>query len=489
MPRDARQALKKGLNAFIKTKVKQALKGGSGYARSPAGKSGGAARGGAKKAPSSRSKAGAGPSRQETRAEPASTPEIIFNAVKQAATARERDWTPPERDDLAWKTRMLRRWLRTSGGAPLEIDPAHGNTDLPRVSSQAGFAAVYEWMEGADIDLSSPLEGAYKAIWQEQNTYNEVEKIKLQRLVEEIDVQLQRGDLQDNPAGVLLQKLRENKSPGEISALLADEVRFAAFHPKEAKVDKWYTMLVYAHLESAWEAVQRDAGKFEEEIGVSKQVRSAEAARLPRGTAITVAPSCEGVEFDPEQVTFHWLEDSHRAQFRLRGSPALAEDAAKGKINIYANSLLVGALKFAMLFSEKEPPPAQVEWDQLVRGKMLLESQIFISYSHADQEVVELVRDFIRGLGYRTLMDIDDLRAAQLWEKGLMSMIEQADIFQLFWSKNSAMSRYVRREWRYALKCKKALVPVYWQKPLSPDPPKELKSIQFGYLPIAKFKS
>jgi hypothetical protein len=120
---------------------------------------------------------------------------------------------------------------------------------------------------------------------------------------------------------------------------------------------------------------------------------------------------------------------------------------------------------------------------------MFLSSQVFISYSHKDKVIVKLLRDLIQGLGYSTLMDIDDLRAGQVWEQALMQMIERADIFQLFWSQNAAASEYVQKEWRHALKCQKFIVPVFWEKPLHPEPPEELKPIQFGYLPVRELSA
>ncbi|HRQ23147.1 MAG TPA: toll/interleukin-1 receptor domain-containing protein [Anaerolineales bacterium] len=408
--------------------------------------------------------------------------------VKKAALVRENDWTPEEREELAWKTRMFRRWVRTNGRAPLDIDPAHGETDLPRVSSQAGFAAIYDWMKKKKVKMSSPFDPAYKAVWREDNSYTEKEKMELHRLVEEIDVQHQRGYLPKSPARSLAKKLKEQASPQEVRAFLADEVQFTAFHPATARVKGWHTMMVYVHRASALTAVQRDIRKFMDEISTPLEVRAADTTHLIRGTPITIIPSCNDVQFNPEQVTFRWLEEFHPARFRLYSDKPTAKRARKGFIEFFANGLLIGRLQFGLRFSKSKTMPSSKTWETQITGRMLLDSQVFISYSRKDVEMVSLMREFIRGLGYRTLMDIHDLRTSQNWEKGLRKMIEQADVFQLFWSKNSAASENVAKEWRHALKCKKVVVPVYWKKPLSPLPPRPLDSIHFGYLPIAELK-
>jgi hypothetical protein len=64
-------------------------------------------------------------------------------------------------------------------------------------------------------------------------------------------------------------------------------------------------------------------------------------------------------------------------------------------------------------------------------------------------------------------------------------MIDQADIFQLFWSTNSKNSKYCRQEWKHALErnIEGFVRPVYWQKPLL-NPPKELRQYHFAYVEL-----
>ena len=61
-------------------------------------------------------------------------------------------------------------------------------------------------------------------------------------------------------------------------------------------------------------------------------------------------------------------------------------------------------------------------------------------------------------------------------------MINQADVFQLFWSMHSMRSKYVEDEYRYALQLDKEnfVRPVYWEKPM-PSPPPELAALHFAY--------
>jgi hypothetical protein len=88
------------------------------------------------------------------------------------------------------------------------------------------------------------------------------------------------------------------------------------------------------------------------------------------------------------------------------------------------------------------------------------------------------------------LIDVDSLRSGEDWTDALMRLIDRADIFQLFWSQNSAQSQFCRQEWQYALQQEKLkgdtfIRPVYWEQPLIP-PPEELEPLHFAYVPLPK---
>jgi CheY-like chemotaxis protein len=262
-----------------------------------------------------------------------------------------------------------------------------------------------------------------------------------------------------------------------------EEVFFTAYHPKEGKVDTWHTLLVYAHLLSALGTVRKDAKRFDQEIKTRKETTSAAFTRIVRGTEITIVPACEGITFNPERITLKWMEDFHRAEFRFKADQSLVGDAAKGHISIYAGPLLIGTLKFAMLFNETESP---TPIDHEEQAKMYSKDAIFISYSHQDTDFVLYFRNILEATGYDVLIDIDDLRSGQIWNDELRRMIERADIFQLFWSSNSSQSKYCQQEWEHALKQNRPegyIRPVYWQKPL-PKPPDKLSKFHFTYVEL-----
>jgi anti-anti-sigma factor len=265
-----------------------------------------------------------------------------------------------------------------------------------------------------------------------------------------------------------------------------EEVNFSAFYPKEVTVEKWYTLLVYAYVPSVLESVRQDARKFADEIGEIHETKLTPSTRLARGTELTIVPSCEGVTFNPERVTFQWLEDQHRAQFRLRAEASMADMAGNAQVTIYVGPLIVGTLKMGMLFNETEATLGFARSEE-VNTRMYSQDDIFISYSHRDTEVVKNCKKAYEALGHNVLIDFENLRSGQKWNAELMHMIERANIFQLFWSENSSKSEYCRQEWQHALKLNRGegfIRPVYWKEPI-PEPPPELSDIHFDFAPFS----
>jgi hypothetical protein len=269
-----------------------------------------------------------------------------------------------------------------------------------------------------------------------------------------------------------------------------DALRFAAFYPKEVAVETWNTLLVYTHIASAVSAVRADAAKFEPEPGMSQREATSTAAHpVARGVILTIVPLGQGLTFNPPTISFQWLEDWFRAQFRFQVSSNLSGSAINGEVNIYAGPLLMATIKMSLL-CEDWPSAASLRIpDAEATANAYQQQQIFTSYSHQDTSVVEACRNAYVALGLDVLRDLDTLRSGQVWNKELERMIDRSTIFQLFWSKHAAQSDFVRQEWEYALKCQKGegfIRPVYWNQPMDPQPPEPLAKFHFKYMPLVQ---
>ena len=100
----------------------------------------------------------------------------------------------------------------------------------------------------------------------------------------------------------------------------------------------------------------------------------------------------------------------------------------------------------------------------------------FASYAHQD---LDKVIGRIQGMQkVRSDLDIfldkDSLRSGEYWEPRLKEEIKNRDVLFLFWSVAAKKSKWVEREWRYALKEKglDAIDPVPIEYPVPPLPKK-----------------
>ena len=111
---------------------------------------------------------------------------------------------------------------------------------------------------------------------------------------------------------------------------------------------------------------------------------------------------------------------------------------------------------------------------------------VFPSYSRNDVKIVERIEKAVLSLGFGYLRDVMTLRSGQVWREELLKKIEEADVFQLFWSEKSKASQYVRMEWEHALGLNRAqfVRPVFWETPM-PQPPDELGQLHFASIDLA----
>jgi hypothetical protein len=275
-------------------------------------------------------------------------------------------------------------------------------------------------------------------------------------------------------------------------ALMAQEpaarIRFTAYHPKEVRPETWYTLLAYAHLPEALEAVQSDSWtRLGPQAGNAGQSRSEATQTIARGAEMVVVPELPGCRFNPPRTSFLWLEDWHRTEFRVQATPDLPDfalgQAVNGRVAFYVGPVLVAEVpiwthvRAEADTSAADQPDTQVTTDPYQR--------IFLSYSHQDAMIVQQLERAYTVLGLQSLRDVHVLRSGEEWHPALLRHIEQADIFQLYWSHNAKHSTYVEHEWRHALTHTRPsfIRPLYWEQPM-PDPPPELAAIHFAYFPL-----
>src|SRR5215203_537711 len=284
---------------------------------------------------------------------------------------------------------------------------------------------------------------------------------------------------------------------------LHEDVRFSVYKPRVVAPGEWYPLLVFAHLdELASELSDEDREAIREIEAQAREAfaevpqghsKESEGSRLavPDEAEITFVPNIPGVQFNPPRATFLWFEPLHREDFRLRASAALEGKIARGHLSVFMGSILLAEINLNVKVDSQLASTAL--------GAALQEREdarpyhdIFASYSHKDTAIVEEFERYIGALGSRYLIDRKTLRAGEVWDDRLRGMIREADVFQLFWSRNAMQSTFVEQEWRYALSLgrEKFIRPTYWEDPLPelPErglPPEDLRRLHFYRFPGA----
>ena len=268
-----------------------------------------------------------------------------------------------------------------------------------------------------------------------------------------------------------------------------EDVQFTVYRPSAVLVDRWSWLLVFAHTTqgSAEEPdplaeVRRQAeGVLGAQASAYGTLSADSTGPLRRGSTLLVEPWLDGATFNPPTVELRWEEPVHRADFRFRvGADAPA--IARGGVRIFVGAVVVGELSLSVRVGERpEPRPLRTSARRF--------RKVFASYSHADTEVVEAVASAVQLLGDEYLIDAHDLRSGEDWQQRIGELIDDADVFQLFWSSNALQSHYVLAECRHALALRREgfIRPVYWQDPFPEDPsqglpPPPIRRLHFSRL-------
>ncbi len=273
----------------------------------------------------------------------------------------------------------------------------------------------------------------------------------------------------------------------EAESAPSEPILFSSYTPKEAAPNIWLSLYGYVYKQSAAPQVSIDVGVLlGDKAGDFRELEQPAIAPVEAGALITATPNLPGFQFNPPSASIILLEDWHRFDFKLRATTAPVNQAANGSITFSVEGVIVADIPISIFVS----PQAQSRSSGAPSGRLSPGVSpyraVFCSYSHKDTAIVERVERAIKLLGYTYLRDATTLRSGENWNDALMKMIDQADIFQLFWSSNSSKSKYVQQEWEYALKNKgtKAnfIRPVYWEEPL-PSVPDALGMLHFEYEP------
>jgi uncharacterized small protein (DUF1192 family) len=304
----------------------------------------------------------------------------------------------------------------------------------------------------------------------------------LQMKVERLEHELSRVDAKVTRTGRWLWRRRKSaRSSATRSHPVFARLEISAYYPKETNPEIWRFLYAYVFRPGATEIVEADARELlGDRFGEYRRRREEARSPVRGGAVITVTPNLGGFQFNPPIVSVELHEEWHRLDFRLRARAELTGKSSNGTLTFGADGVIVGDIPLSIYVGELGTKT------ETVHAAGRLYQSIFCSYSHRDRRIAQRVESVCRSLGIDYLRDVIALRSGQHWRDELAAMIQRADVFQLFWSRNAAQSEYVEQEWRHALKIGRAsdrfIRPVYWTEPMT-SPPSELQHLHFAFAP------
>lgn len=272
-----------------------------------------------------------------------------------------------------------------------------------------------------------------------------------------------------------------------------DDVRFTVYRPQTLSPRVWGSLLVFAHKTDLVEKPGKPPLDPTEQVEAIARahfgnlpVRKAEEdarSGVFRGARLRITADLPGLRCEPASAEFDWREPVHHVVFQLLAAPEKVGSVARGVVRIWCGPLILGEVSVAIsvtAFASAVQPPTVAESAPRYR-------KIFPSYSRHDRAIVDGFAEIVRTFGDEYLRDVIAIRAGERWRERLPKLIEEADIFQLFWSSNSMRSSYCREEWEHALALGRPFFvrPFYWEDPRPEDranglPPAALDALEFA---------
>jgi hypothetical protein len=371
------------------------------------------------------------------------------------------------------------RTLRSSDGDPMAcIKPIGPQIVAPAFALALAVTSVVwaGWMRGSFLVIATVI-----ALWAVVSVIRSARRIASGR--DGAQVVNQR----DSGKGFRL--------PDEPKPVIDRQVRFTVYRPDRVQPEVWNSMLAFAYrggddeegggdLKVSFKEVEdKAAAVLGPEIQGFASLTTDSRHAIPRGDVLRFVPRVDGLEFNPPERSFQWVERVHREDFRFRAPNELDGRIVHGRMEVYFGIIAIAEIGLTISVDRSA---AVIETGPKAAAHGRPYRKIFASYSHKDLPVVAQFKVFADAFGDEFMRDWTHLKAGEVWSERLQSMISEADVFQLFWSTNSMASDFVRQEWEYALGLNRPsfVRPVYWEEPMPERsekglPPDALRRLQF----------
>ena len=252
------------------------------------------------------------------------------------------------------------------------------------------------------------------------------------------------------------------------------DVEFSALFPKRFLKGEYSVLELYIY-EAEQRRILEEAIRAAE--GPVKESRGS-TLRLEEESTVSIRLECadRSVQIEGSDETQVW----HGKYLKFDFAVFLEETYPKRQLMFTATVLINGVPATRLRFTA-ECNTMREQKMELTRTDIL---SAFVSYANQDRSRVAAI---IQGMkkarpDMDVFFDVDSLRSGEDWQRALRAEIERRDILFLCWSLSAKQSKWVEREWRYALENKglSFIEPIPLDPPSVCPPPKELASKHFN---------
>jgi hypothetical protein len=252
-------------------------------------------------------------------------------------------------------------------------------------------------------------------------------------------------------------------------------LQFSVYYPQEIAPETWTRLSVYIFKSTEAAAVINDArdllkgNRYEPPLVTEVELQSMREIAL-----VNVTLYEHGLRFSPTGQGSPFIRDWERFDFEMRAQVAQVNRFSTGVVAFDVDGVIVADIPISVYITEHPG-------EKIISTTRSPYQATYCSYSFQDVSIVERIERASELLGLDYLNNVIAARSRLKRSPKLLAMIDDADIFQLFWSEAASQSDYVAKEWRYACKLGRQnfIRPVYWLDPM-PSPPQELANTVFG---------
>jgi hypothetical protein len=249
----------------------------------------------------------------------------------------------------------------------------------------------------------------------------------------------------------------------------AEPVFLAASAPRSSSPGAEFTAALVAYVEAARASAHKKLADLGEPD--DRRVDDIAASAWRTGAPVTVRLAGEGATVTPPEVRFEWSGRENLAAFSVKVD-STPRDAVLLGFQILVTDVPVAFVPMRVALAAAQAP------ESTHRVEAALPSSAFASYSSRDAEpVTQRLSTLTRWApGLDIFQDCLDLTPGETFKPQLENQIARRDVFILFWSRQAALSPWVRWEYTTALQCKGlgAILPMPLEDPAIAPPPPEL---------------